>query len=107
MARSLKKGPFVAYHLLIKVENLNKTDKKHIVLTWSRNSTIVPIIIGHTISVYNGHKHIPVFITDQIVGHKLGEFVLTRLFRGHVKSDKKYKRLLYLLGLIFNFCVLC
>ena len=92
MSRSLKKGPFVASHLLKKVEKLNDLGEKKVVLTWSRASTIVPIMIGHTIAVHNGHEHIPVFITDQMVGHKLGEFSLTRTFRGHIKNDKKVKR---------------
>jgi small subunit ribosomal protein S19 len=92
MARSLKKGPFVADHLLIKIEKMNTQGEKKIITTWSRSSTIVPIMIGHTIAVHNGKEHIPVFITDQMVGHKLGEFAPTRTFRGHVKSDKKSKR---------------
>jgi small subunit ribosomal protein S19 len=92
MSRSLKKGPFVADHLLKKIEKLNVQGDKKVITTWSRSSTIVPIMIGHTIAVHNGREHIPVFITDQMVGHKLGEFAPTRTFRGHVKSDKKSKR---------------
>jgi small subunit ribosomal protein S19 len=92
MSRSLKKGPFVASHLLKKIEKLNDLGEKRVVLTWSRASTIVPIMIGHTIAVHNGREHIPIFITDQMVGHKLGEFALTRTFRGHIKNDKKSKR---------------
>ena len=92
MSRSLKKGPFVASHLLKKIEKLNDLGEKKVVLTWSRASTILPIMIGHTIAVHNGREHIPVFVTDQMVGHKLGEFSLTRTFRGHIKSDKKSKR---------------
>lgn len=92
MSRSLKKGPFVAEHLLKKVQQLNKTNEKKVVETWSRSSTIVPIMIGHTIAVHNGREHIPVFITDQMVGHKLGEFAPTRTFKGHIKKDKKLKR---------------
>nr|YP_009252747.1 ribosomal protein S19 [Cymbomonas tetramitiformis]ANA56881.1 ribosomal protein S19 [Cymbomonas tetramitiformis] len=92
MTRSLKKGPFVADHLLKKVDRLNSQGQKQVITTWSRASTIVPIMIGHTIAVYNGREHIPVFITDQMVGHKLGEFAPTRTFRGHVKSDKKSRR---------------
>lgn len=95
MTRSLNKGPFVAHHLLEKVNRINKQGEKQIIVTWSRASTIVPIIIGHTISVYNGREHLAVFITDQIVGHKLGEFALTRTFRGHTKQDKKTKRLFF------------
>jgi large subunit ribosomal protein L2 len=94
MVRSVKKGPYVAYHLLAKVERINELNKKSVVNTWSRSSIIVPIIIGHTISVYNGRDHISVFITDQIVGHKLGEFSPTRTFRGHTKLDKKTGRLI-------------
>nr|YP_009220415.1 ribosomal protein S19 [Ulva fasciata]YP_009256603.1 30S ribosomal protein S19 [Ulva linza]YP_009424420.1 ribosomal protein S19 [Ulva flexuosa]YP_009440095.1 30S ribosomal protein S19 [Ulva prolifera]YP_009633135.1 ribosomal protein S19 [Ulva lactuca]YP_010020456.1 30S ribosomal protein S19 [Ulva gigantea]YP_010020522.1 30S ribosomal protein S19 [Ulva lacinulata]YP_010020588.1 30S ribosomal protein S19 [Ulva sp. A AF-2021]YP_010530040.1 ribosomal protein S19 [Ulva tepida]YP_010835500.1 r len=92
MSRSLKKGPFVAEHLLKKVQQLNKNNEKKVVETWSRSSTIVPIMIGHTIAVHNGREHIPIFITDQMVGHKLGEFAPTRTFKGHIKKDKKLKR---------------
>ena len=92
MSRSLKKGPFVADHLLKKIEKLNLKAEKKVVVTWSRSSTIVPIMIGHTIAVHNGRQHIPVFITDQMVGHKLGEFSPTRTFRGHIKSNKKIRR---------------
>jgi len=92
MGRSLSKGPFVAYHLLKKVNEMNDTDKKAVIQTWSRASTIIPSMIGHTIAVYNGKQHVPVFITEAFVGHKLGEFAPTRTFRSHVKSDKKAKR---------------
>jgi small subunit ribosomal protein S19 len=92
MSRSLKKGPFVAEHLLKKVQQLNKKNDKKVVQTWSRSSTIVPIMIGHTIAVHNGREHIAIFITDQMVGHKLGEFSPTRTFKGHIKKDKKLKR---------------
>jgi small subunit ribosomal protein S19 len=92
MSRSLKKGPFIADHLLTKIEKMNQQGAKKVILTWSRSSTIVPIMIGHTIAVHNGREHIPVFITDQMVGHKLGEFSPTRTFRGHIKGDKKMKR---------------
>lgn len=92
MSRSLKKGPFIANNLLKKIEKLNIQKEKKVILTWSRSSTIVPIMIGHTIAVHNGREHIPVFITDQMVGHKLGEFSPTRTFRGHIKSDKKSRR---------------
>lgn len=84
--------PFVADHLLKKIEKLNLKGEKRVVRTWSRSSTIVPIMIGHTIAVYNGREHIPIFITDQMVGHKLGEFSPTRTFRGHIKNDKKLSR---------------
>ena len=92
MSRSLKKGPFVADHLLKKIEKLNVKGEKKVIITWSRASTIVPLMIGHTLAVHNGREYIPVFITDQMVGHKLGEFSLTRTFRGHVKNDKKTRR---------------
>jgi small subunit ribosomal protein S19 len=92
MSRSLKKGPFVADHLLKKIDKLNADGERKVVMTWSRASTIVPIMIGHTIAVYNGREHIPVFVSDQMVGHKLGEFSQTRTFRGHVKTDKKARR---------------
>ncbi len=83
MARSLKKGPFVDGHLQEKVEALNSRNEKKVVKTWSRRSTIVPDMIGHTIAVHNGKKFIPVYVTEQMVGHKLGEFAPTRLFKGH------------------------
>jgi small subunit ribosomal protein S19 len=93
MGRSLAKGPYIAYHLLKKINKLNKEGKKdETIKTWSRSSTILPIMIGHTISVYNGQKHVPVFITDPLVGHKLGEFVPTRTFRSHKKNERKAKR---------------
>ena len=92
MSRSLKKGPFVADSLLTKIENLNAKGEKTVIKTWSRASTILPQMIGHTIAVHNGKQHIPVYVTDQMVGHKLGEFSPTRTFRGHAKSDKKAKR---------------
>ena len=83
MARSLKKGPFVDDHLMDKIETLNKNNEKKIIKTWSRRSTIVPDMIGHTIAIYNGRKHIPVYISENMVGHKLGEFSFTRLFKAH------------------------
>jgi len=92
MGRSLKKGPFVAYHLLKKIDQMNEAGKKDVIKTWSRSSTILPNMVGHTIAVYNGKQHVPLFISDQFVGHKLGEFVTTRNFRSHIKSDKKTKR---------------
>ena len=92
MSRSLKKSPFVAYHLLKKINKLNKARKKDIITTWSRTSTILPSMIGFTIAVYNGKQHVPIFISDQLVGHKLGEFVSTRTFKSHIKADKKTKR---------------
>nr|YP_010502703.1 ribosomal protein S19 [Eutreptiella eupharyngea]UXD06299.1 ribosomal protein S19 [Eutreptiella eupharyngea] len=92
MSRSLKKGPFVADHLLKKIEKMDAGEKRSVIITWSRASTVLPVMIGHTIAVYNGQEHIPVLISDQMVGHKLGEFSPTRTYRGHVKSDKKSKR---------------
>jgi small subunit ribosomal protein S19 len=92
MGRSIKKGPFVAYHLLKKVDALNADGKIGVVKTWSRSSTILPSMIGHTIAVYNGRIHVPVLITEQLIGHKLGEFAQTRTFRSHIKADKKAKR---------------
>jgi small subunit ribosomal protein S19 len=92
MTRSLKKGPFISSQILKQVEQLNKSGKKDIITTWSRSSTILPFMIGHTFAVYNGRQHVPVFVTDQMVGHKLGEFSPTRTFRSHIKKDKKGKR---------------
>ena len=91
MARSLKKGPFVDDHLMKKVEVLNKEDKKVVIKTWSRRSTIFPDFIGHTFAVYNGKKHIPVYVNEQMIGHKLGEFAPTRTFYGHEKDARKKK----------------
>jgi small subunit ribosomal protein S19 len=92
MSRSLKKGPFVADHLLKKIEVLNERNEKQVIKTWSRASTVLPLMIGHTIAVHNGRQHVPVYVTEQMVGHKLGEFAPTRTFRGHAKSDKKARR---------------
>jgi len=92
MGRSISKGPYIAYHLLKKITLLNHLEKKETIQTWSRSSTILPMMIGHTIGVYNGQKHVPIFITDQLVGHKLGEFVSTRSFRSHKKTERKVKR---------------
>jgi len=92
MPRSLKKGPFVAYHLLKKIDDVNSSKKKNTINTWSRSSTILPNMIGYTIAIYNGKQHVPIFISDQFVGHKLGEFVSTRTFKSHIKTDKKTKR---------------
>nr|AXX76492.1 ribosomal protein S19 [Dipteris conjugata] len=92
MARPLKKGPFVANDPVRRIEILNIRKEKKIIITWSRASAIVPIMIGHTIAVYDGREHLPIYITDRMVGHKLGEFVPTRSFRGHARSDKKSRR---------------
>ena len=89
MSRSLKKGPFVDLHLLEKVEVMNRAGDRKVIKTWSRRSTVVPEMVGHTIAVHNGRKFIPVYVTENMVGHKLGEFSLTRTFRGHTsKTDK-------------------
>ncbi|MDJ0695274.1 MAG: 30S ribosomal protein S19 [Mastigocoleus sp. MO_167.B18] len=88
MGRSLKKGPFVADHLLKKIEKLNDNNEKQVIKTWSRASTILPDMVGHTIAVHNGRQHVPIFISDQMVGHKLGEFAPTRTFRGHTKDRR-------------------
>ena len=94
MSRSLKKGPFIAAHLLKKVNALDKNKKSDeiVVKTWSRSSTILQSMVGHIIGVYNGKQHVPVYVSEQMVGNKLGEFSPTRNFRSHVKSDKKSKR---------------
>ncbi|SHK20544.1 30S ribosomal protein S19 [Desulforamulus aeronauticus] len=88
MTRSLKKGPFIDDHLLKKVEQMNEKGEKKVMKTWSRRSTIFPQMIGHTIAVYDGRKHIPVYVTEDMVGHKLGEFAPTRTYRGHAGSEK-------------------
>lgn len=92
MGRSLKKGPFIADSLLKKIDKLNASGDKQVIKTWSRASTILPQMVGHTIAVHNGRQHVPVFVSEQMVGHKLGEFAPTRTFRGHAKSDKKARR---------------
>lgn len=89
MTKSKKKSPFIAYHLLNKIQ---QDSKQNIIKTWSRSSTILPNMVGFTIAIYNGKQHIPIFISDQYVGHKLGEFVSTRNFKTHIKGDKKTKR---------------
>ncbi len=88
MARSLKKGPFVDEHLLKKVDAANTKGERKVIRTWSRRSTVVPEMVGHTIGVYNGKQHVPVFVQENMVGHKLGEFAPTRTFRGH-SGDRK------------------
>ena len=92
MPRSLKKGPFVDDHLIKKVDAQNESGSKNVIKTWSRRSMIVPAMLGHTIAVHDGRKHVPVFVTENMVGHKLGEFAPTRTFKGHVKDDRKTKR---------------
>ena len=92
MQRSLKKGPFVDTHLMAKVEAQNDRGTKNVIRTWSRRSMVVPAMIGHTIAVHDGRKHVPVFVTESMVGHKLGEFAPTRTFRGHEKDDRRARR---------------
>nr|YP_009455450.1 ribosomal protein S19 [Adenolobus garipensis]AUG83446.1 ribosomal protein S19 [Adenolobus garipensis] len=87
MTRSLKKNPFVANHLLRKINKVNTKAEKEIIVTWSRASTIIPTMIGHTIAIHNGKEHLPIYITDRMVGHKLGEFSPTRNFQEHAKND--------------------
>jgi len=91
MGRSLKKGPFIHKGLLRKIEQMNVNEEKKVIKTWSRASTIFPQMIGHTIAVHDGRKHIPVYVTEDMIGHKLGEFVPTRTFRGHA-GDKTTKK---------------
>ena len=88
MGRSLKKGPYVSTRLLQKIEEMNKTGEKRVIKTWSRRSTIFPQMVGHTIAVHDGRKHVPVYLTEDMVGHKLGEFAPTRTFKGHAGSEK-------------------
>ncbi|WP_019415628.1 30S ribosomal protein S19 [Paenisporosarcina sp. TG20] len=92
MGRSLKKGPFVDDHLMKKVEVQKDSEKKQVIKTWSRRSTIFPTFIGLTIAVYDGRKHVPVYVTEDMVGHKLGEFAPTRAYKGHGNDDKKTRR---------------
>lgn len=92
MPRSLKKGPFIDDHLLKKVEAQNAAGSHAVIKTWSRRSMIIPDMLGHTIAVHDGRKHVPVFISENMIGHKLGEFAPTRTFRSHVKEDRKARR---------------
>ncbi|UZW85642.1 30S ribosomal protein S19 [Staphylococcus lugdunensis] len=92
MARSIKKGPFVDDHLMKKVEAQDGSERKQVIKTWSRRSIIFPNFIGHTFAVYDGRKHVPVYVTEDMVGHKLGEFAPTRTFKGHAADDKKTRR---------------
>ena len=92
MSRSLKKGPFVEPRLLSRIAAMNAAGEKNVVKTWSRASTIFPEMVGHTIAVHDGRKHVPVYITESMVGHKLGEFAPTKTFKGHIKDDKKGRR---------------
>ena len=88
MPRSIKKGPFVDEHLMVKVVEMNRKGDKKVVRTWSRRSTIVPEMVGHTIAVHDGRKHVPVYVSESMVGHKLGEFAPTRTFRSHARSER-------------------
>jgi len=92
MARSIKKGPFCDFHLLEKVQKQNAANEKKVIQTWSRRSTIFPDFVGHTVAVYNGKSHVPVYVTEDMVGHKFGEFAPTRTYHGHGKDDKKAKK---------------
>ena len=92
MPRSLRKGPFIDLHLADKVQKALEINDKRPIKTWSRRSMVIPAMLGHTIAVHDGRKHVPVFISEDMVGHKLGEFSPTRTFKGHVKDDRKAKR---------------
>lgn len=93
MGRSLKKGPYIQPKLLAKVENLNNEKRRQVIRTWSRSSTIFPQMVGHTIAVHDGRRHVPIYITENMVGHKLGEFAPTRTYRGHIsKAEKRGRR---------------
>ena len=92
MSRSAKKGPFVDAKLLQRIVGMNDSGQKRMVKTWSRTSTVFPEMVGHTIAVHDGRKHVPVFVTESMVGHKLGEFALTRTFRGHIKDSRGARR---------------
>ena len=92
MSRSSKKGPFVEERLMKRIEEMNTSGNKRMVRTWSRTSTIFPEMVGHTIAVHDGRKHVPVFISEQMVGHKLGEFAPTRTFRGHIRDERRTRR---------------
>ncbi|MGB9680035.1 MAG: 30S ribosomal protein S19 [Thermoanaerobacteraceae bacterium] len=91
MSRSLKKGPYVESRLLERIKEMNKKNEKKVIKTWSRSSTIFPDMVGHTIAVHDGRKHVPIYITEDMVGHKLGEFAPTRTFRGHADTEKTSK----------------
>ena len=93
MSRSLKKGPFIDGHLLKKIEAQNASNTKEVIKSWSRRSTIFPEMIGHTIAIHDGRKHVPVYITEDMVGHKIGEFAMTRTYRGHGKDAEKRSKL--------------
>ncbi|HEX5643637.1 MAG TPA: 30S ribosomal protein S19 [Thermoleophilia bacterium] len=92
MSRSAKKGPFVDERLMKRIEQMNAAGQKKMIKTWSRASTVFPDMVGHTIAVHDGRKHVPIFVSESMVGHKLGEFALTRTFRGHIKGDRSARR---------------
>ena len=92
MSRSVKKGPYISVKLLKRVQEMNANNEKKVLKTWSRASTIFPDFVGHTVAVHDGRKHVPVYVTEDMVGHKLGEFVPTRTYRGHGKDEKKSRR---------------
>jgi len=92
LSRSAKKGPFIEERLLKRIEQMNAAGQKKMIKTWSRASTIFPDMVGHTIAVHDGRKHVPIFVSESMVGHKLGEFALTRTFRGHIKGDRSARR---------------
>jgi small subunit ribosomal protein S19 len=92
LSRSAKKGPFVDERLLKRITDMNAAGQKKMIKTWSRASTVFPDMVGHTIAVHDGRKHVPIFISESMVGHKLGEFALTRTFRGHIKGDRSARR---------------
>ena len=92
MPRSLKKGPFIDDHLAAKVQAMNDSGDRKVIKTWSRRSTVTPDMVGHTIAVHDGRKHVPIYITEAMVGHKLGEFAPTRTFRGHIRDDRRARR---------------
>ncbi|MGQ9553799.1 MAG: 30S ribosomal protein S19 [Anaerolineae bacterium] len=92
MTRSLKKGPFIDAKLLAKIEEMNRSGDRRVIRTWSRASTVFPQMVGHTVAVHDGRRHVPIYITENMVGHRLGEFAPTRLFRGHAGRERKVAR---------------
>lgn len=92
MGRSLKKGPYVAPRLLKKIEDMNRSGDRKVIKTWSRSSTIFPQFVGHTLAIHDGRRHVPIYITENMVGHKLGEFAPTRFFRGHIRAERSTRR---------------
>lgn len=92
MTRSLKKGPFIESRLLQRIEEMNRSGERRVIRTWSRASTVFPQMVGHTVAVHDGRRHVPIYITENMVGHRLGEFAPTRLFRGHAGRERKVAR---------------